>query len=319
MNIESRIEKEIPMRFQDRDLDIMHSIYENGGVMAKRQLKEKFWKDKTFRAMEKRLSKLYHNGYLNLPNRDQRRRNPIPEPVCWLGWKGALVLADRCGFSITKPTGDNENQLRKVRDQLRRQGFHWLREPRWIQLEHDLAVVDFHLLLEWSLNQYDILSLSEWWHEGVFRSQLDVVEFEVKSKNGSMRKTKRGVIPDAYFVIDDEQRRTNGQPHRARFLLELDRATHANPSFGFEKALPGAAYIGSPAFKERFGQNSGSWLVVTTAGDKRMQNLMFQTESKVGEKAGLFYFSTLDKLLHTNILESEVWHQVGHTTPISLI
>jgi len=319
MNSESRIEKEIPIRFQHRDLDILHSIYENGGVMAKRQLKEKFWQDKTFRAMEKRLSKLYHNGYLNWPERDQWRSHPVPEAVCWLGWKGALILSSAYGISIDIPTATNENQHRKMERQLRKYDFRWLREPRWIQLEHDLAIVDFRLLLEKSLEERRNLSLAEWLDEGVFRSQMDVVEFEVKSKNGSIRKTKRGVIPDAYFVVDDEQRRKNGQPHRARFLLELDRATHANPSFGFEKALPGAAYIGSPAYKERFGQNSGSWLIVTTAGRRRMENLIHQTANKVGSKADLFYFSTLNQCSGENLITSKLWYQVCSSEPMALI
>ena len=55
------------MRFQARDEIILHTIYEVGGVVAKRQIKEMFWPNKTWRAMEKRLSKLYHNGFIDWP------------------------------------------------------------------------------------------------------------------------------------------------------------------------------------------------------------------------------------------------------------
>jgi hypothetical protein len=46
------------LRFQPRDEEILNMIYEYGGVVAKRQLKEVFWPNKTDRAMEKRLAKL---------------------------------------------------------------------------------------------------------------------------------------------------------------------------------------------------------------------------------------------------------------------
>ena len=201
---------------------------------------------------------------------------------------------------------------------LRKQGFHWMREPRWIQLEHDLAVVDLRLHLQKSLLDHSSLTLSEWLHEGVFRSQTDVMEYEVEG-NGGTRRVKKGVCPDAYFVIDDEQRKKTGQPYRARFLLELDNATHDNPSFGLEKALPGAAYIGSSAYKQRFGHNTGRWLIVTTAGERRMENLMHQTEEKVGRRAELFYFTTFDQVKACNLITAEIWLQGGTRKPSSLI
>ena len=43
------------MRLQVRDEYLLGAIYEYGGVVAKRQLKEIFWPDKSWRAMEKRL------------------------------------------------------------------------------------------------------------------------------------------------------------------------------------------------------------------------------------------------------------------------
>lgn len=315
----SRAENPPGMRFQLRDEDILETIFEYGGVLAKRQLKEMFWPDKSWRAMEKRLSKLYHNGYLNWPSQEQMRTVPVPEAVCWLDWKGALLLGARRGLQVNPVNKANENQLRRLESQLRKQGFHWMREPRWIQLRHDLAVVDFRLLLENALRGHQSLILSEWLNEGVFRSQTDVVEYEMKGKDGTIRKGKKGVCPDGYFVIDDEHRKLSGQPYRARFLLELDMATHDNPSFGSEKSLPGAVYINSSAYKKRFGNNLGRWLVVTTAGPRRMENLMCQTEEKLGHRAGVFYFTTFDQLAANNLVISPIWSRVGFTDPISLL
>jgi len=308
----------VGLRFQERDARILDVIYEYGGVVAKRQLKQVFWPDKSDRAMEKRLSKLLGGGYIDWPKRDDWRSHPIPEPICWLGWKGVLLLGERRALQVEAVSKANENQIRRLDSQLRKQGFRWMREPRWIQLEHDLAVVDFRLVLENSLKNRPHLKLSEWLNEGVFRSEMDIMEYEVEGHSGAPRKMRRGVCPDAFFVIDDDQRKRGGQPYRARFLLELDNATHDNPSFGLEKALPGAAYINSTAYKERFGHNSGRWLIVTTAGQRRLENLVAQTEAKLGQHSELFFFTTFDQLKAGDLIGDEIWIQGGSRKPCSL-
>ena len=133
-----------------------------------------------------------------------------------------------------------------------------------------------------------------------------------------MKARKKGIIPDGYFVIVDENRKARGGAYKARFLVELDRATHDNPSFGIEKAAPGAAYISSPKYKERFGANAGRWLVVTT-GEVRMKNLMLQTKERAKGEARLFFFTTLELLDKGNVFSSPVWWQVDQPDPNSLI
>jgi len=256
--------------------------------------------------------------HLNWPNLEQRRTKPIPEPVVWLGWRGALSVAGQYGIQIQLPKNNNENQLRKLQSHLRDQGIRWHREPRWIQLAHDLAVVDFKLAIERSAHQLPSIKMEKWLSESVFRSNTDVVSFQLKGKDGKVRISKKGVCLDAYFEVVDEKRRAKGEPHRARFLLELDMATHDNPSFGREKILPGVAYIKSPAYKVRFGFNSGRWLLVTT-GSKRMENLMRQTKERAKKDAPMFYFTTLDELTSVNVLTVPIWQQVGRDELIPLI
>lgn len=313
-----RAEHSPPMRFQERDAAILKAIYENDGVLARRHLKTLFWPQATKQAMEQRLSTLYHNAYLNWPNLEQRRTKPIPEPVVWLGWRGALAVASHYGVQVQPPQNPNENQLRKLESRLRDQGIRWHREPRWIQLAHDLAVVDFKLALERSTHQQSTIKLDKWLPESVFRSNTDVVSFEVKGKDGKTRTAKKGVCPDAYFEIVDESRKARAEPHLARFLLELDMATHDNPSFGREKVLPGVAYIKSPSYKNRFGFNSGRWLIVTK-GRRRLKNLMQQTKEKAGPSSAMFYFATLDKLSRANVLTSPIWQLPGVDGLIPLI
>jgi hypothetical protein len=306
------------MRFQERDGVILQAIYDYDGILARRHLKQMFWLNTSQQAMERRISLLYHNGYLNWPDATQRRTKPIPEPVVWLGWQGVLYIAGRFGVNVHPPKNANENQLRLIESRLRDQGITWHREPRWIQLAHDLAVVDFKMLVENSVIGLANFTLDKWYPESVFRANMDVVVFDIAGKNHKSRKTKKGVCPDAYFEIVDEARMVKNEPHRARFLLELDMGTHDNPSFGREKVLPGVAYIKSPAYKTRFGFNSGRWLIVT-CGKRRMANLMNQTQEKAEQDMGLFYFTTIDDLKAGNVLTSPIWWQVGKNEPVPLI
>jgi hypothetical protein len=306
-----------PMRFQDRDGEILQAIANYGGLLAKRQLKRLFWPGKSLRAMEKRLAKLHENGLITWPNYEQRRIKPLPEPILWLGWKGALWLAGKTGASIPAPANDGENQMRLLENRLREAGFHWLREPRWMQLEHDLAIIDFRLAVEQSILKLPHLAVEEWIHERTLHSNMDVVEFEIEDREGKIKREKKGVCPDSYFVVIDQRRQIGGSPARARFLFELDMSTHDNPSFGREKAIPGEAYIKSAAFKKRFGYNSGRWLVVTT-GAVRMKNMIAQTKESLGTAARVFLFTTFDHFREENVLTSPIWYQADHQKPLAL-
>lgn len=308
----------VAMKFQQRDGVILQTIHEYDGVIARRHLRHIFWPGKSWRAMDYRLSKLFHNGYINRPSPTQRNLHPIPEPVVWLGWRGALFVAGSSGVVVHPPTGENENQIRSLQRRLRQEGFRWLREPRWSQLAHDLKVVDFRLVLLRSVEVIPQLTLGTWQNESYFRSNPDVITFQARGRDGSTRTRKKGVIPDGYFEIIDEKRRALGKVHKARFLLELDMATHDTPSFGVEKAVAGAAYIKSSLYKSRFGANAGRWLVVTT-GEVRMKNLMKQTGERTGSDADLFFFTIYDELKNQNMLTEPLWWQVGGEVPLPLI
>ena len=65
------------MRFQTRDGEILQAIYEYGGLLAGRHLQEMFWPDKSLRAMQKRLSELFTNGYIARPQKRIGAQNPF--------------------------------------------------------------------------------------------------------------------------------------------------------------------------------------------------------------------------------------------------
>ena len=305
------------MRFQERDGVILSAIYQHDGILSRRRLKALFWPTASLRAVQKRLGKLVDNGYLARPSKLQQQTQPIPEPVYWLDWQGILWIAGQTNVALDPPANTGENQMRKLANQVRDAGLHWLREPRWNQLTHDLAVIDFQFSVEHALAQLPSLRLELWHHESVFRSDGDVISFQLTDRNGNTQKRERRIYPDSFFIITNQLRSTQGLTSRARLLFELDNATHPNARFGREKVAPGIAYIKSQPYKKRFGDNSGRWLIVTT-GAKRMKNLMEQTRTVGGSEAGVFLFTTMEWLEDVNVLIEPVWWQVDGKQPVPL-
>ena len=307
------------MQFQIRDGDILQAIYENEGVLARRHLKKMFWPDKSWRAMEQRLAKLCSLEYINWPDKKQYKLFPIPEPVCWLGWRGAFFVAGAQGETIEEPKCNNEYQLRKLQKELRKRGIRWVRWPRWSLLRHDLAVVDFRLAVEKSGHMLRSSSIERWLPESEFRSNIDIVTYKLRDKDGKVTNKHKGVCPDASFDIVYNTNSTPEQLDKTTHLLELDMSTHDNLRFGREKAIPGAAYINSAEFKSRFGHSIGYWMVVTNGGDIRMRNLIRQTREKVGDYAKLFYFTTIKLLDTSNVLTSPIWFRGDQDNPMGLL
>lgn len=312
MSKQSRFQRKqnpAPMRFQKGDGEILKTMYRCDGVLARRQIKKLFWLSASPQAMRHRLSLLYHNGFLNMPDRDQRRTNPIPEPVVWLGWRGILVMAKQDGIKVDEPNKINENQLRKLEKQLRTHGIRWQREPRWSQLAHDIAVNDFRLTVEHAAHYWPSISLEQWIPEGNFLVDMDTIK---------IGKRKKGIRPDGFFVLVDHLRLINNSPAKARFLLEFDNSTHPLSRFGRDKAKPGLAYIRSKAYRERFGFNSGRWLVVCKS-EGRMKNLKTHTEKVLGKQACNFFFTTLEKTKPLTVLNSAIWLRGGSEKLIPLV
>jgi hypothetical protein len=249
----------------------------------------------------------------------QRKLYPVPEPVIWLGWKGALYLAGRLGMEVHQPVKSNEYHLRQLEKNLRENGFSWLREPRWSQLKHDLTVVDVRFWIQESLRENSALKFEEWKNESTFKSDPDRIDFQVKSREGEIIHRRKGVCPDGFFTLIDLKRQEQGEACQARFLIEIDLATHDTPSFGIEKAAAGAAYIKSKQFQTRFGSNTGRWLIITT-GEIRMRNLIQQTKERVSEdERNLFFFTTFNHMKDSNFFTSPIWRKLDQGELVSLL
>jgi len=270
----------LPMRLTERDQRILEAIHVYDGLLSFSQIKRMFFTGKS--QAELRLRLLYQNGYLNRPDKEQRRK--IPEMVYWLDRKGAEVVASLNSITV--------------------QDLGWRKDPRWFQIDHDLAVNDFRLDIENACRVTPNIRLETWVPESDFLAFPD----RIKYLHGQ-QELSRYIRPDGYFMLATNQ-------HLIRYLLEIDRSTEDNPRFFRDKILPGLAYIKSQAYEERFGHRSGRWLVVTT-GKRRMKNMLLQ--AKRANTKGLFYFTTFDQINFETILFSPIWVRTDRPDPVPLV
>ncbi len=132
------------MRLTERDIRILEAVHAYDGMLGFSQIQRLFFTGKS--QAEHRLKLLYQHRYLNRPNRDQRRR--LPEMIYWLDKQGAEIVASLKGTPL--------------------QEFSWRKQPRWFQVEHDLAVNDFRLDMVDSLSRIPEIDLETWIPESEF-------------------------------------------------------------------------------------------------------------------------------------------------------
>jgi hypothetical protein len=119
-----RVVKPPPIRLTERDRHILEAIHTYDGLLSFLQIQRLFFTCKS--QAERRMMLLYQNKYVDRPNFEQCRR--LPEMVYWLDRRGAEIVASLERSPL--------------------QEFAWRKEPRWFQVEHDLAITDFRLDLE---------------------------------------------------------------------------------------------------------------------------------------------------------------------------
>jgi hypothetical protein len=271
-----------PMRLTERDGRILEAIHAFDGLLSDQQIKRLFFRGTS--QMQLRMRLLYQHGYVVRP--DRRRRTSLSEMVYWLDTKGAAYVAGLSGVPLDE--------------------FSFRREPKWMQLGHDLAVNDVRMTVMEACTPSSGFTLEEWIPQSEFWAHPDRVDFTLP--NG--KKASRHIRPDGFCLIRQGT-------YYSRLLIELDKASEDNPRIGREKILPGIAYLRSDAYRKRFGYTSGRWLFITTS-DRRLSNLKRQTEIVAGNDAKLFFFTTLDRVAPTTVFAAPMWWRGGEDAPSSL-
>jgi hypothetical protein len=285
------------MRLTERDRQVLETICAFDGMMSLKQIDRLFFSGQGRSQPRTRMRTLFANGYVQMPSPRTIHRVPLGETIYWLDQRGAEVVAARQGITLAE--------------------LPWRRKPRWSWIEHDLAVNDFRLHIRQACHSATQLQLRPWVPETDFLANPDTVRFTDENKVSHTRQVR----PDGFFLITHE-RADRPRPEGFAFLLEIDMATHSNPSFERNKVRAGLAYLASEAYERRFGLRYGRWLVVTTS-EPRLEHLLGQTERAGGND--LFYFSTYDKVaeaaarFRTGVLTDPVWLVAGSRTLTALI
>ncbi len=182
------------IRLQERDKRLLDLIFQYRNLSSDQatELYQLRWPQEngSVRGMKRRLSYLYHHGYL------ERR-------------KGTLVLRVLQGKALSYIYGPGPRAVRILTEK----GHDFdevkaaLKEPGWRYLEHALGITDFRMKLEKALKERTDWQLSFWKPEGqsTRSSWLD-------------RQTRWSVNPDSYFALQGP-----GGPMFC--FLEYDRAT----------------------------------------------------------------------------------------------
>jgi protein involved in plasmid replication-relaxation len=232
------------------------------------------------------------SGYVILSSHEETARFPNMR-VVWLSRKGASVLADEMKLPV--------------------KALHWQKpHSRLTQIPHDLMANTFRLKLTHALTLQDKCSLNEWVSGRLLAADGDTIEYTMPV-DGRRVSHKRRIVADSFCIL------MMGDII-ARYPIEIDYSTLSQTRIMKEKIHAGIAYIHSPQYKKRYGENRGRWLFVMES-KRRMENLQETVVRELGKvPAAAFYFTTFDALNGRNILTDPIWFLGGAAqTPQSLL
>ena len=286
------------VKLTDRDKRILRFIHDYGGLVNKSHIEAREFPSED--SARKRLDLLVSNNYLTRPRKikdpdkgidiDEARDHPNCQGCYWLGWRGAIWVAQDQGKVVNFPEEPDSDQLTTLQKRLAKLGFLWRSQPNWDTILHELRLVEVHLAIEIATKLQPGLAIAEWIHEDQFRAQpLNFSQY-----------------PDAYVAITDKK---NHSGAAARFLLEIDRTTHPHNRL-LAKLQDGIKLLRSPEFRNLTGSNDGRFALVLDS-KPRLEEIHKKTTQEFGDLAYLFLFSTFDEV-NTDPLGA-IWLS-GHKT-----
>lgn len=231
------------------------------------------------------------SGYVVLSSHEETARFPNTR-VVWLSRTGAQVLADEMKVTV--------------------KALHWQKpHSRLTQIPHDLTANMFRLRLTHALERQEKCSLKEWVSGRLLAADSDTIEYNLPI-DGRMVKKARRIVADSFCIL------TVGDT-TARYPIEVDNSTLTQTRIMKEKIYAGVAYIGSPQYKKRYGENRGRWLFIMES-ERRMKNLQETVVTELGKvPAAAFYFATFTAIRERDIFSDPIWFLGGAAkTPQSL-
>lgn len=273
-----------PMRLTDRDKRIVEAVYQLR-FLTRDQIRLLEFEKGSMTACQRRLSLLYHNGYLSAVHK------PIPtgygssKRIYCLSKKGAALISHLYSEKEARQIKWNE-KYNKV-------------EPFFI--EHILAINDVRIAFSkaaLATNEYDLF----WFNEQEVKAWKEKVDDPEDSSK------TLPITPDAFLYLI-------GKDKKAYYFLEVDRATESNRRWR-DKIKGYVEYVKSGKYQARFKTEALRVLTVSTSNN-RINNLIKTTQSV--ENAYFFLFATFDQVKDNNIIFKPVWKTTGKKDLISLL
>jgi hypothetical protein len=276
------------MRLTGRDQQIVDWVYELR-FTTQEQIGQLLFSPKASSSCRRRLTLLYHNGYLD------RRLIPLHSRF---GANRAAYCLDKRGAELVaflRNSGRADVAWRPVDND---------RELYFLQ--HTLASNQVRICV--TLAARDLTYGLVWTDERTLktRTMRDLIP-------DPKHQTERlAVIPDGYFQLD------TGRAVQC-FALELDRATVEEKPFK-EKVRALGEWKVTGAYKRRFGTDSLRVLFVVASTERdpnRVSRIKAWTEAEGG--SSLFWFAELSQLTVRHVFNDPVWQVAGRSGMFPLL
>jgi hypothetical protein len=278
----SRTPELSPMILQDRDVEILKTLYDYR-FLTTTQTADLFFNSKS-KAL-RRLRQLYDNGFV------ARIFRPVvvgsAEIIYCLDNHGVNVLAQSLGVD--------------------REEIDWSRRSftrlKSLFLDHALEVNQFRVAIHLATLDHADIELLFWKYDN---------ELQTKNERGILisdrvtdpddRRKKIRVTPDAFFGLSTSR-------GRAYFFLEADLGTEDN--YQFKKKMQGyLKYYIDGHYQQKYGYKA--FRVLTTTAAKRLPNLTRTTQKAVIDRRlhPIFYFADREYISPDHIFHT-IWQTPG--------
>jgi len=265
-----------PLNLQDRDLDILESVY-RFRALSTRHVQLLHFSAKNYTGTQRRLDVLFDYHMLErkfLPRKTGEGRSPT------------LHTLDKAGAEALK-----------LNRQLDVKWYASYKDVSDRFLAHTFGLSQIMAYATYHSRQLEDLEILEWLAEREVKADYDHTTITI-GKN--KRRVKRAVMPDSYCLVKHGR--------QFRFFIELDRAQEVTDTFA-QKIQAYMEYHRSRAFEKRYGGRSLRVLTVIDSpfgdGSKRITELKAVAE-KVGAK-NRYWFTQLADLSHDNFWTAPIW------------
>ena len=277
-----------PMQLTDRDEKIISCVSEFR-FATQEQLQALVFTPTTASSCKRRLTLLYHNGYLD------RRLIPLRSAF---GSNRAVYCLDRRGA-----------ELLSYRHKTGSAVIHWRpadNNRELYFLEHMIAANDVRSAATLAAQRMSLTI--NWTDERELRSRA----MKQLVKDPKKPTTLLAVVPDGYFVLQAGE-------HLDGFALELDRGTVEERPFK-EKVRALGEWKVTGTYRRTFKMDSLRVLFVVAPNKRdkgRLERIKSWTEAEGGEN--LFWFTDLSEVSPETLFVEPIWNVAGRTGQTALL